>query len=127
MFVLPPPPSQPSAPLLTPPCSPRLASSIFPLAAAFQVFDGIAAVNGGVLRGCGRQVLGAANNFAAYYLVGLPLGAVLAFVADLSLIGLWLGLAVALICAAAISTVIVLRTRWKEQVEFALLRVAKNQ
>lgn len=33
----------------------------------------------GVLRGCGRQALGATINLTAYYLIGVPLGLLLGF------------------------------------------------
>jgi Na+-driven multidrug efflux pump len=34
----------------------------------------------GVLTGCGKQKIGAAINLGAFYLVGIPMAAVLAFV-----------------------------------------------
>ena len=46
----------------------------------------------GVLRGSGRQLLGAAVNFFCYYVIGLPIGIVLALVADLGALGMWSGL-----------------------------------
>ena len=49
----------------------------------------------GILRGSGRQSLGAAVNFCSYYIVGLPIGIVLALVADLGALGLWSGLGIA--------------------------------
>jgi hypothetical protein len=44
-----------------------------------QVADGLANSCGGVLRGQGRQHLGAAFNLVAYYVLALPLGLALAF------------------------------------------------
>lgn len=44
-----------------------------------QVADGLANSCGGVLRGQGRQHLGAAFNLIAYYVLALPLGISLAF------------------------------------------------
>lgn len=105
----------------------EMAAAVFPLAAAFQIFDGIAAVCGGILRGCGRQKIGAAYNLVAYYMIGLPLAALFAFVLELSIMGLWLGLAVALASASIFASFLVLRTNWREQVELAVIRIAKNQ
>lgn len=48
----------------------------------------------GVLRGSGRQYVGAITNFVCYNVIGLPLGVVLAFKASMGTIGLWTGLAV---------------------------------
>ena len=49
----------------------------------------------GILRGSGRQALGAVINFVAYYVIGLPLGISLAFAAHLGALGMWIGLATA--------------------------------
>jgi MATE family multidrug resistance protein len=62
-----------------------------PLVASFQVADGLAGSCGGVLRGLGRQHLGAAFNILAYYVLALPLGITLAFRAGYGLQGLWIG------------------------------------
>ncbi len=40
----------------------RLTASILPLVALFQVFDGISAVTGGILRAQGKQFTGALLN-----------------------------------------------------------------
>lgn len=62
-----------------------------PLVASFQVADGLAGSCGGVLRGQGRQHLGAAFNIVAYYVLALPLGITLAFQWGYGLPGLWVG------------------------------------
>ena len=62
-----------------------------PLVASFQVADGLAGSCGGVLRGQGRQHLGAAFNLVAYYVLALPLGIALAFHWGYGLPGLWIG------------------------------------
>jgi hypothetical protein len=62
-----------------------------PLVASFQVADGLAGSCGGVLRGQGRQHLGAAFNLVAYYVLALPLGIALAFHWGYGLPGLWVG------------------------------------
>ncbi len=49
---------------------------------------------GGVLRGSGRQYIGAVVNFIAYYIVAIPIGALLTFKTDLEVIGLWVGMAI---------------------------------
>ena len=49
----------------------------------------------GILRGCGRQKLGAIMNFVFYYMIGLPMGTSLAVLTDLGTTGMWIGLCVA--------------------------------
>ena len=48
----------------------------------------------GVVRGAGRQTIGAITNFISYWLLGLPLAALLAFRLELGIHGLWAGLLV---------------------------------
>jgi len=69
----------------------QLVSKVMPLVASFQVADGLAGSCGGVLRGQGRQHIGASFNMVAYYVLALPLGITLAFRAGYGLQGLWLG------------------------------------
>ncbi len=69
----------------------HLVSQVMPLVASFQVADGLAGSCGGVLRGQGRQHLGAAFNLVAYYILALPLGIALAFHWGYGLPGLWIG------------------------------------
>lgn len=73
----------------------RAAGRVFPLLAAALPGDGMNAVLGGVLRGAGRQTLGAAMNLLTFWVLGLPLAALLAFKAGWGIAGLWSGLATA--------------------------------
>lgn len=47
-----------------------------------------------MVRGAGRQTIGAITNFISYWLLGLPLAALLAFRLHLGIHGLWIGLLV---------------------------------
>ncbi|KIM90270.1 hypothetical protein PILCRDRAFT_94817 [Piloderma croceum F 1598] len=71
----------------------RLVSKVMPLVASFQIADGLVGSCGGVLRGQGRQHLGAIFNLVAYYVLALPVGIGLAFHSrtHLGLQGLWIG------------------------------------
>lgn len=51
-----------------------LVAAVLPFVAAFQIADGWAQSCGGVLRGLGRQALGASVNLLAYYVLALPFG-----------------------------------------------------
>jgi len=85
----------------------EVAASILPIAAAFQLFDGLQAVGGGILRGLGRTRPAALFNLVGYYVLALPLSAWLAFEAKIGLPGVWIGLAVGL-AAIAIALVSVI-------------------
>jgi len=80
----------------------RLAASVLPIAAAFQLFDGIQVVGGGVLRGMGRTRPAALFNLVGYYAMALPFGWWLAFHRGRGLMGVWWGLAAGLLFVAVV-------------------------
>ncbi|GBG63670.1 hypothetical protein CBR_g38982 [Chara braunii] len=69
----------------------QLASRLIPLLALLQVTDFCQATLGGVVRGSGRQVVGAVVNFGAFYLVAIPVGALLSFNFGWGAVGIWAG------------------------------------
>jgi MATE family multidrug resistance protein len=69
---------------------------LLPIAAAFQLFDGIQVVGAGVLRGMGRTRPAAVFNAVGYYLMGLPLGYWMAFHGGFGLPGIWWGMTLGL-------------------------------
>ena len=76
-------------------------SSMIPLLACSTVLEGIQGVLPGIDRGCRQQNLGAYANLGAYYVVGIPIAIILAFVIHAGGRGLWLGILCG-ICAQAI-------------------------
>lgn len=103
-----------------------MASSIFPIAAGYQLFDGLAAVSGGILRGCGKQYIGAICNFVGYILFGLSASAALAFLTDLGIMGLWIGVAIALFVTSIAAMSFVMRINWDKETELARTRIQAN-
>jgi len=81
-----------------------LAVATLPIAAAFQLFDGLQVVAAGVLRAIGRTTPTAIANLFGYYGLGLPLGYYLAFPRGMGLAGIWWGVAFGL-AAVAVSLV----------------------
>ena len=67
------------------------------MAALFQLFDGMQVVATGALRGLGNTRTAMIVNLLGYWVLGLPLGYVLCFTAGWGVVGLWLGLSLALI------------------------------
>jgi MATE family multidrug resistance protein len=86
-----------------------LCASILPIAAAFQIFDGVQVVGTGVLRGMGRTRPAAAFNLLGYWLLGLPGGAWLAFAGGWGIAGIWWGLCVGL---GVVATSLVYWVHW---------------
>ncbi|EKM53264.1 uncharacterized protein PHACADRAFT_163546 [Phanerochaete carnosa HHB-10118-sp] len=98
----------------------QLVSKVMPLVASFQIADGLAGSCGGVLRGQGRQHLGALFNLVAYYVLALPMGITLAFHTrtHMGLQGLWIGQVVALfIVGFGEYAVVWLGTNWDKEIQ----------
>lgn len=87
-----------------------LGAAILPIAAAFQVFDGVQVVGCGVLRGMGRTRPAAIFNAVSYWALGLPLGAWLALERGWGLAGIWWGLCFGL---ASVATLLVGWIHWR--------------
>jgi len=97
-----------------------LVSKVMPLVASFQIADGLVGSCGGVLRGQGRQHLGAIFNLVAYYVLALPVGISLAFHprTHLGLQGLWIGQVLGLfIVGIGEYGAVWLGTDWNEEVQ----------
>uniref|UniRef100_A0A670YIP9 Multidrug and toxin extrusion protein n=1 Tax=Pseudonaja textilis TaxID=8673 RepID=A0A670YIP9_PSETE len=94
-----------------------LVSKVMLIFSPFHLFDAMAATSGGVLRGAGKQKIGAIANAVGYYVVGLPIGITLMFVYKLGVMGLWTGLIVCISLQAASFLVVVLRMNWKKAAE----------
>ncbi|MEE6504690.1 hypothetical protein FKM82_005293 [Ascaphus truei] len=64
-----------------------LVTYVIPVYAATHLFDGCVATCGGILRGTGKQTIGAIFHTVGYYVIGLPVGISLMFPADFGIIG----------------------------------------
>ena len=73
------------------------AAPLLRVAAFFQLFDGLQVTATGALRGAGDTRTPMLCHFAGYWIIGLPLGALLCFHYSLGAVGLWIGLSVGLI------------------------------
>jgi MATE family multidrug resistance protein len=74
--------------------------TLLPIAAAFQLFDGIQVVAFGVLRGAGDLRLPTLANLLGYWALGIPLGWWLAFRGGWGAPGIFAGLALGLFTVA---------------------------
>ncbi|EFC38735.1 predicted protein [Naegleria gruberi] len=103
-----------------------VASSILPIISVFAIVDGIQRTSTGVLRGASSQFLTMILNLIAYYLFSLPVSSLLAFVAKLELLGLWLGLTSCMVLMAVIVLIyIIFRIDWVKEARIAHERANK--
>jgi len=79
-----------------------LAARLLLVAAIFQIFDGGQVVGAGALRGLSDVRVPMLITFVAYWLVALPAAYFLGFRAGLGAVGIWIGLAAGLACAAVL-------------------------
>jgi MATE family multidrug resistance protein len=100
----------------------RLTSAVLPLCAAFQLFDALAALCNGVLRGLGRQHFGGYVQLFCYYVIAMPISFGTTFGLNWGLWGLWTGVAIALGLVALIEFLYLGKTDWNSSVEEARQR-----
>ncbi|XP_034393392.1 multidrug and toxin extrusion protein 1-like [Cyclopterus lumpus] len=87
-----------------------------------HIFDAVAGVAGGVLRGAGKQTIGALVNLVGHYFIGLPVGVSLMFAANMGIVGLWIGLIAAVLTQSTFYVTFVCKLDWKKAAEEALVR-----
>ncbi|PSK38059.1 hypothetical protein B9Z65_1250 [Elsinoe australis] len=100
----------------------ELTMKVLPLNAAFQLFDSLASLANGVLRGLGRQEVGGYVNLICYYVIALPISFATAFGLHWDLYGLWAGPAGALGLVAGIEGWFIYKMDWDKAVEAATAR-----
>ncbi|KAK0620390.1 mate-domain-containing protein [Immersiella caudata] len=89
-----------------------LVAEVLPIVAVMQLFDGMAAVSHGLLRGIGRQEFGGYANLAIYYLVAVPISFGFAFGLGWELKGLWFGVTIGLCLVAIVEYVFIWLSDW---------------
>ena len=115
----------------------KLVSKIIPLVCFFQFTDGNISSMLGILRTTGRQLSGAIIQIAGFYVIGLPLALTFAFLTSVDvnnywplptsendrLIGLWLGMSIALVINFITVIYIIHNINWEKECEDADVRI----
>ncbi|EGG15363.1 multi antimicrobial extrusion family protein [Cavenderia fasciculata] len=99
-----------------------MVAEILPIAALFQIFDGAQTIFQGAVRGMGRTKIGAAANFIAFYVIGIPFSAIFAFAIKTGVTGLWWGLCIGLVTISFGLGFFLLKVSWPDEVENAKVR-----
>ncbi|KAK4214323.1 mate-domain-containing protein [Rhypophila decipiens] len=105
----------------------EIVQSVLPICAMLQMFDAIAAMSHGLLRGIGRQFVGTFTNLFSYYLVALPISFSLGWVLGWKLHGLWLGVAIGLCVVSTVELWYLHVADWQKAVEEAEMRMHADE
>jgi MATE family multidrug resistance protein len=89
------------------------------------MFNSIQPVFSGAAVGAGMQGIVAIVNLGCYYVIGLPIGVMLAYLADLQVEGIWIGMLLGVVAQTLVLGFLIWRTNWDEQVNKASERLNK--
>ncbi|XP_059661068.1 protein DETOXIFICATION 40-like [Cornus florida] len=103
----------------------KAVSDLCPLLSITLILNGIQPVLSGVAVGCGWQAFVAYVNVGCYYVVGVPLGALLGFYFNLGTKGIWSGMIGGTLMQTLILIWATYRTDWNKEVEEAKKRLNK--
>ncbi|XP_055035507.2 multidrug and toxin extrusion protein 1 [Misgurnus anguillicaudatus] len=88
----------------------------------FHLFDATAGITGGIVRGAGKQLIGAMCNIVGYYFIGFPIGVTLMFAVSMGIFGLWVGFFVCVFLQALFFVILICKLDWKKATQDALIR-----
>ncbi|XP_061595261.1 multidrug and toxin extrusion protein 1-like [Cololabis saira] len=79
-----------------------------------HVAEAFAGVTAGIVRGAGKQAMGALCNFLGYYFVGFPIGVSLMFPVKMGIVGIWMGLLICALLQSVIYVIYLSRLNWNK-------------
>ncbi|XP_068440275.1 multidrug and toxin extrusion protein 1 [Clinocottus analis] len=97
-------------------------ADIVVLYSPFVILDSVAASSGGIIRGAGKQKIGAICNILGYYGIGFPIGVSLMFAAKMGIRGLWSGLITCVFLQALFLMTYLTRMNWVKATGEAQIR-----
>ncbi|XP_008330948.1 multidrug and toxin extrusion protein 1 isoform X2 [Cynoglossus semilaevis] len=87
-----------------------------------HVAEAVAGVTGGIVRGAGKQSVGAVCNLLSFYFIGLPIGVSLMFPVKMGILGVWFGFLTSLSIQSVFFSVFLWKLNWRKATEEALKR-----
>ncbi|KAM6932926.1 LOW QUALITY PROTEIN: multidrug and toxin extrusion protein 1-like [Xenentodon cancila] len=104
----------------------RLVSGLMNAYCFLQFFDGLVCVCTGIFLGTGKQKIPAVANLIGYYGIGLSLSVTFIFVAEMRILGFWLGLLICVVLQSSFYIIVIFRLNWKRMTEEAVKRAQKK-
>ncbi|KAK0730966.1 mate-domain-containing protein [Lasiosphaeris hirsuta] len=104
-----------------------IVSKVLPICAVLQIFDSLAAISHGLLRGIGRQGIGTFTNLFSYYLIALPISFSTGWYLGWRLEGLWFGIAIGLAVVSSVELWYLHHADWEHAVEEAEMRLRSDE
>jgi MATE family multidrug resistance protein len=102
-----------------------LVSELIPISCLFMMGDAIQATISGVFRGLGRQKFVLLLNILGFWVCAVPIGAVLTFVADFGVAGLWWGFNIGIYASSAVGLWFLwMRVDWNFEAKKAMKRLS---
>ncbi|XP_047943733.1 protein DETOXIFICATION 24-like [Salvia hispanica] len=103
----------------------KAVSNLSHLLAISVLLNSIYPVLSGVSVGAGLQGTVAVINLCSYYLVGIPIGALLGYVAHLEVEGIWIGMIIGILVQTLSLSYMAFKTDWDLQVRLAAERLQR--
>ncbi|KAM9502005.1 multidrug and toxin extrusion protein 1-like isoform 2-T2 [Salvelinus alpinus] len=100
----------------------KKAAPLLLLYAFHHVFDAVAVLMGGIVRGAGKQMVGAVSYLVGYYIIGLPIAVSLMFPFKMSIFGFRIGFFLCSILHSIFLIVYMCKLNWKQTTYEALVR-----
>ncbi|KAH9605909.1 hypothetical protein KSS87_021972 [Heliosperma pusillum] len=101
-------------------------TTMAPLVCVNVIMDSLQGVLSGIARGCGWQHIGAVVNLAAFYLIGIPISAILGFWVQMRGRGLWIGILCGSTVQSGLLAIITGCTDWEKQARNARERLLES-
>ncbi|KAI9261505.1 mate-domain-containing protein [Phascolomyces articulosus] len=105
----------------------KIVYRVMPFCALFVVSDSINGVSAGVIRGLGHQKVAAWISIGSNYVLALPMAYILTFPAKLGIVGIWIGLWIALSLSAIGQCIYVSTVNWDAEVEKISYRIKQEE
>ncbi|KAK1941064.1 Multidrug and toxin extrusion protein 1 [Phytophthora citrophthora] len=90
----------------------------------YEIIDSLNCVIQGIYKGAGWQNMAAKTNVLAFYVIGIPLGALLSFYFEIGIEGLWIGFGMGITTAFTVCSANLYYSSWEQMALEARARLA---